>query len=121
MHRSETCSTRRTLATCASDIWAIECERSGVSIMTSWTPKAPMLRRERWTVRVGWMSSDKAANLLATTRTCQGSLPLAGNRMTSGGVLLSLPAQKGTSFHKRRHDLGVCWPILQDAWRARRR
>jgi hypothetical protein len=37
----------------------------------------------------------QGGELLATTRTCQGSLPLAGNRMTSGGVLLSLPAQKG--------------------------
>ena len=51
-------------------------------------------------VRVGWMSGDKAANLLATTRTCQGPLPLAGKRITSGGVLLSLPEQKGQASTK---------------------
>src|SRR5271170_347853 len=83
------------LATWASDMVAMECEWSGVSTMTSCTPNPPMLRRERWMVRMGWASGDNAANLLATTRTCQGPLPLAGTRITSVGVLISLPMQNG--------------------------
>src|SRR6202451_1734418 len=74
---------------------AIDCEWSGVSTMTSCTPKPPMLRRERWIVRVGGELGDRAANLLATTRTCHGPLPLTGTRITSGGVLVSLPTQNG--------------------------
>src|ERR1700678_1076567 len=46
-------------------------------------------------VRMGWASGDSAANLLAMTRTCQGPLPLAGTRITSVGVLISLPMQNG--------------------------
>src|SRR5271163_2943694 len=54
-----------------------------------------MRRQTSCRLRVGWVSFESAANLLGMTRTAQGSPVFAGNRMTSGGVLLSLPGQNG--------------------------
>src|SRR5271163_2740755 len=54
-----------------------------------------MRRQTSCRLRVGRVSFESAANLLGTTRTAQGSPAFAGKRMTSGGVLLSLPGQNG--------------------------
>src|ERR1700733_11477712 len=54
-----------------------------------------MRRQTSCRLRVGWVSCESAANLLGMTRTVQGSPAFAGNRITSGGVLLSLPGQNG--------------------------
>src|SRR5580693_1207162 len=54
-----------------------------------------MRRQTSCWLRVGWASLESAANLLGMTRTAQGSPTFAGKRMTSGGVLLSLPGQNG--------------------------
>src|SRR5690242_1073961 len=58
-------------------------------------------------VRVGCASRESAANLLGTTRTCQGELPPAGTRKTSGGVLSSLPGQNGQDSTKAAGVLGT--------------
>src|SRR3984885_810359 len=54
-----------------------------------------MRRQTACRLRGGWVSCESAANLLGMTRTVQGSPAFAGNRITSGGVLLSLPGQNG--------------------------
>src|SRR5271157_689835 len=54
-----------------------------------------MRRRKCCRLRVGCNSLDNAANLLGMTRTAQGSPGRAGDRITSGGVLLSFPGQNG--------------------------
>src|SRR5208283_1406006 len=53
-----------------------------------------MRRRKCCRLRVGCTSLDRAANLLGITRTSQDP-PFAGDRITSGGVLLSFPGQNG--------------------------
>ena len=68
---------------------------SGLSIMTSWNPNPSIRRRKCCRLRVGCTSLDSAANLLGMTRTAHGSLTFAGDRSTSGGVLLSFPGQNG--------------------------
>src|SRR5271169_2208472 len=54
-----------------------------------------MRRHTSCKLRVGWVELSSAANLLGMTRTAEGSRVFTGNRMISGGVLLSLPGQNG--------------------------
>src|SRR5580693_6509235 len=54
-----------------------------------------MRRQTSCRLRVGCVSFERAANLLGMTRTLQGSPAFPGKRITSGGVLLSLPGQNG--------------------------
>src|SRR5580700_8753689 len=64
-----------------------------------------MRRQTSCWLRVGWASLESGANLLGMTRTAQGSPAFTGKRMTSGGVLLSLPGQNGQASTK---DGTVC-------------
>src|SRR5579884_1020427 len=58
-------------------------------------------------VRVNSLSRASAENLLGTTRTCHLPAPL-GTRRTSGGVLSSLPGQKGQLGTKEATGFPAC-------------
>src|SRR3981081_365507 len=64
-----------------------------------------MRMREFFMFRTGLTSLESATNLLGITRTDHGSLAFPGYRVTSGGVLSSLPGQNGQVSTKD----GVGW------------
>ena len=57
-------------------------------------------------VRVGWMSGDKAANVVGHDAHLPGLTAVGRKPHDLGRSFAFVARTEGTSFHKRRHDLG---------------